>query len=199
MSRRSSSTRLATCEMCGREVPESSIQKVFVEGTILAVCPSCAFKIAKRRHIAPQVPVIPQSAQPQTSPTPSSRARTMHQPSTHATSYSSQARQRLQRLAESFEVVPDYAERIKKAREKLGWSQRTLAEKVRERESTIKRIEAGKLKPTIDLAKRLEEVLGIKLLEPILPEDVESFRATKKSKYMPTLGEIVSIRGREEE
>ena len=197
MSRRGSSTRLAICEMCGREVPESSIQKVFIEGTILAVCPSCALKLIRRRPTAPQIPVIPQRTQPPLSTTP--RSKPTLQPTHRTTSYSGQTRQRLQRLAESFEVVPDYAERIKRAREKLGWSQRTLAEKVRERESTIKRIESGKLKPTIDLAKRLEEVLGIKLLEPILPEDVESFRASKKSKYMPTLGEIVSIRGREEE
>jgi len=158
------------------------------------LCPSCALKISKkhaREVISEQKhrETRPSTPHPMTGIPPTMRYR-VQQP---------RSRPRISKSLENFDVVPDYAERIKRAREKLGWTTKILAEKVRERETTIKRIEAGRLKPTINLAKRLEEVLGIKLLEPILPEDIEGFRSSKKSRYIPTLGEIVSIRKSEEE
>jgi len=72
-----------------------------------------------------------------------------------------------------------------------------LAEKVKESVTTIKRIESGKLRPTIDLAKRLEEVLRIKLLVPSVEEELGPREAHTK-KYV-TLGEIVAIRGVEQD
>jgi len=183
------------CEMCGREVPVIQARRVYVEGALLTLCPSCALKITKKH--AQEVLTEQRQQYKKVMPRPTiTYPITGLQPTKHKTP---QSRSRPSRTLENFDVVSDYAERIRRAREKLGWSTRVLAEKVRERESTIKRIEAGRLKPTINLAKRLEEVLGIKLLEPILPEDVEGFRSSKKSRYIPTLGEVVSIRKSEEE
>lgn len=92
----------------------------------------------------------------------------------------------------AYEVVSDYAERVRRARERLGWSQKMLAERVRESENVIRRIELGKLKPTIDLARRLERVLGIKLLEPVVEEPETSDR--ERGGFHLTLGDIAEIR-----
>ncbi len=99
-------------------------------------------------------------------------------------------------IDEKLELVEDYAERIRKAREKLGWSQRVLAEKVKVSENVIKRIESGRLRPTIDLARRLEEVLGIKLLVPSVDQELTEAGSTKVKTYV-TLGEILSVRNEE--
>ncbi|RLG73489.1 MAG: TIGR00270 family protein, partial [Thermoprotei archaeon] len=59
-----------------------------------------------------------------------------------------------------------------------------------EKETVIKRIESGKLKPTIELAKKLERILKITLLEPIVSEYIT--RLSPKENL--TLGDIVVLR-----
>jgi len=39
-----------------------------------------------------------------------------------------------------------------------------LAKEIKEKESIMARVESGKLKPTIDLARKLERFFGIKLV-----------------------------------
>lgn len=96
--------------------------------------------------------------------------------------------------SDKLELVEDFAERIKRARETLGWDQRTLALKLKVSENVIKRIESGKLRPTIELARKIEEILKVKLLVPAV-EDLAG--GGKIQKYV-TLGEVVNIRGGEE-
>jgi len=98
---------------------------------------------------------------------------------------------------ERYEVVEDYAERVRTARQRLGMSQRELALKVRVSENVIKRIEAGTLVPTIDLARRLERVLGVKLLEPVVEEEYTSTTSRsrgRREEFYLTLGDIAEIR-----
>ncbi|HIE53589.1 MAG TPA: TIGR00270 family protein, partial [Chromatiaceae bacterium] len=96
---------------------------------------------------------------------------------------------------ESYDVVEDYAERIRRSRERLGWTPATLALKVKEKENVIRRIESGRLKPTIDLALRLERVLKVKLLEPIVDEG--SLRSVTEAKgFELTLGDVANVRKR---
>jgi putative transcription factor len=99
-------------------------------------------------------------------------------------------------VSEKLELVDDFAERIRRAREALGWDQKTLALKLKVSENIVKRLESGKLRPPIDLAKKIEEILNIKILVPAVDEMVSS--RGKVEKYV-TFGEIVSIRGAEEE
>lgn len=64
-------------------------------------------------------------------------------------------------------IVENYGEIIRSARERMGWTRDVLAAMVGEKESTIRRIEAGQLEPTIDLARKLEKVLKVKLIEEL--------------------------------
>jgi putative transcription factor len=63
------------------------------------------------------------------------------------------------------ELVPDYAEFVKSAREKKGLKQEEVAKKVNEPASLIKKIETGKIRPTEKLARKLEVFLGVELFE----------------------------------
>ncbi len=92
---------------------------------------------------------------------------------------------------EGLEVVPDYDERVREARERKGWSQEDLANKIGEKVSVIRRIESGKMEPDVNLARKLERVLEIELLERVSEEDTGSV-GTGGGEL--TLGDVVEIR-----
>jgi putative transcription factor len=89
-------------------------------------------------------------------------------------------------------VVEDYAKRIREARERLGMSRRELGMKVGEHETVIKRIELGRLEPDLELARKLEKVLGIELVKKLEYEEVES--VSKPPSTELTLGDIAVLR-----
>ena len=70
---------------------------------------------------------------------------------------------RKQRGKEEEEVVEGYGEAIRKARESLTFSTKVLAERINEKESTLIRVEKEKTLPNVELTKKLEKELGIKL------------------------------------
>jgi len=74
-----------------------------------------------------------------------------------------------------YEYIDDLGEVVRKGREKLGLSQAELANLVKTKETIIKKIEQGEFNPPIDLAKRLEKVLKI----PLLQASVEEKKAVK--------------------
>ena len=61
-------------------------------------------------------------------------------------------------------IVEDYSKLIKDKREKMGLKQEELAKKLNLKESIIHKIEIGDLEPSIELSKRLENFLRIKLI-----------------------------------
>lgn len=71
------------------------------------------------------------------------------------------------------EVLEDYNNVIRLAREKLGWSRENLGEKVNEKVSVISRIEMGRMVPDIKLAKKLEKILGVTLIEEVENENLD--------------------------
>jgi len=174
-------SNIVYCEMCGRPIERRISKIVFIEGAKLVLCPACYAKMGKRSisaEIKEYAPTLKRRLTPQ---------------STAFTRRSSPRRSRNVEL-DNYEVVPDFAERVRTARERLGWSQRTLAESVRESENVIKRIESGRLVPSIDLAKKLEKVLGIRLLEPIVEFESLFTSQTRQRIKELTLGDIVRIR-----
>ena len=91
------------------------------------------------------------------------------------------------------DVVADYDKLVREGRAKLGLKQEEIAKKINEPESLISRIESGKVAPSEKVARKLEKLFKIKLLEEAkqvaFEEKREPMRAT-------TLGDIVKIRKR---
>ena len=88
-------------------------------------------------------------------------------------------------------IVENYAEIIKNKREAMGLSQKDFAKKINEKESTIHHIETGTLEPSLSLTKKLESILGIKLVE----EHEEKHELIKKSKEEGfTFGDFIKVK-----
>lgn len=165
------------CEMCGRELDQREAKRAIVEGSLLVLCPTCYSRLSKQSAV--------KEVRVNAKPAFSGLKR-------RGTSIDVQGSSRRIRIDE-YEVVEDYAIRVKKAREKLGWTQEVLAQKIGENVNTVKRIEAGKLKPSIELARKLERVLGIKLLEPVVDETGGGVSGAREE--FLTIGDIISTAG----
>ena len=99
--------------------------------------------------------------------------------------------QPVRRQETELDLVVDYDQRIKSAREKRGWRTEELAKQLNEKESFLKRIEEGRARPNELLARSLEKTLGIELLEET---DISSAPASPSSKKETTLGDIVIVK-----
>lgn len=131
------------CEVCGREV-ERTI-KVLIEGTAVEACSSCS-RFGKRIVATPKGP-----------------------------RYSSYQKKRpMYRLVKPrTDIVEDYHDRIRIARERSGLTQEELGKHINEKASVINRLEARHMPPDEKLAKKLEKVLDISLFEVIRDNKVE--------------------------
>jgi putative transcription factor len=92
---------------------------------------------------------------------------------------------------ESDEILEDYARIIHGARERAGLPLSVVAERIKEKESYLHAIEGGRLVPTIEVARKLEKELGIKLVEKSAPSIAASGAAGTRSFTPPTLGDMV--------
>ena len=165
------------CEMCGETI-RGIAKLVRVEGAELQVCGRCekygtAVQQPKRTDIRRTAPAAgPSVKQAPPSPGTAYRKRDMFD------------------YMEG-EIVEDYATRIRHAREEKGLSQKDLALQMMERELLVKKIEKGELVPEEDVRRKLEKVLGIRLLESAA---TESEKKTKADVLAPTLGDVTVIR-----
>lgn len=91
-------------------------------------------------------------------------------------------------------IVSDYNSIIKKKREELGITQEELAIKIAERESIINKVEAGQMEPSISLAKKLEKLLEVKLIEVF--EDKGGALSTKTKTAEFTIGDSIILKRR---
>lgn len=89
-------------------------------------------------------------------------------------------------------VVSGYSNIIRKAREKLGLSQKDFAKKISEKESIVHKMETGHFAPSLKIAKKLEKMLNVKLIEET-GEANESYSAPKKEESL-TLGDVVKLK-----
>ena len=64
-------------------------------------------------------------------------------------------------------IVDNYSKLVKDAREKLCLTHKELSQKVAERESVLSKIETGNMTPDLALARKLQRVLNIKLIEKV--------------------------------
>lgn len=87
------------------------------------------------------------------------------------------------------ELVSDWNNLIKKAREKKGLSREELGFKIGERTVTISKIENGDLRPSDKTIEKLEKELGITLFEDI--EKVPSYATGSHPDSGLTLGDFI--------
>jgi putative transcription factor len=89
------------------------------------------------------------------------------------------------------DIVENYGRIIHAAREKISLPLKVLAEKIQERESYLEKIEAGKLLPSINVARKLEKELAIRLVEK---SRIEHVRSSKSDFKGPTLGDMIEVK-----
>ena len=96
---------------------------------------------------------------------------------------------------DDFEITPDYAKKIRNKRNSLGLNQDQFAQKLNEKPSLLRRIEAGKAEPTIKLAKKIEDIYKIKILKKTdeIEANVQNNKFMKKSTGT-SLGDIAFIK-----
>ena len=92
-------------------------------------------------------------------------------------------------------IVANFGAKIKKAREKFGLTQQEFAIKISEKESIVHKLETELMEPNVDLARKLEKILHITLVEQIEEGDDEGVLPGKKAGSEGfTLGDIMRAR-----
>ena len=159
------------CEICGKPVPENNPIRAKIEGSVVVVCKECS-KLGKIQKAPPK-------------PKFRKQEKNKRPKSTRNKSYS-------RNDEPSDELIEDFNNEVRKAREAKNWSREDLGKKINERVSVITRIETGKMTPDIKLTKKLEKALGITLLEKIENVDLNQF--INNSSGERTLGNIMKIK-----
>ncbi len=162
------------CPICGGIIWGKG-HRVLLEGAKITVCHNCAQHGTKVHK----------------TPTPIKTKSLYHQKATRTPRKKNYKND----IVENLEIVQEYAKKIRDIRSKLKLNQDQFAQKMNEKPSLIRRIESGKVKPTIKLAKKIEKIYDIKLLKKI--DDSESIthenKFIKKSKGA-SLGDIAFIK-----
>ena len=160
------------CEVCGRKIHSEPVRAV-IEGATLTVCIECS---KHGRVILHEEPSFSQ---------PSSTKSTVHIPVI-------MKKPPIAQVQLTQEVVEDYANKIRGAREKLGLSHEELGKKLNEKASLLRHIETGKVAPNNQLANKLEHALKIKLLVPVSDEKIKTTLPKVASEGL-TLGDLIEF------
>ncbi|MEM3326637.1 MAG: multiprotein bridging factor aMBF1 [Thermoproteus sp.] len=155
------------CDICGAPI-EGQPYVIKLDNAVLHVCRRCAATYGA-------VPITEQQQQKRASPPPPRRV----QPPPP------------RRAVERYEVVEEYAEVIRRARESLGLSREALASYIGVKESILRRIESGQLVPDVQLARKLERALGVKVLVPT--QQAEEGTGAPARREL-TLGDVAEVR-----
>lgn len=90
-------------------------------------------------------------------------------------------------------IMDDYGQRIRAAREKQGLTQEDFAKRVMVKESLVHKMETGTFEPDIELARKLERLLHIRLVE--VREESETGTARKEDRPAGlTIGDILKLK-----
>ncbi|ADN49441.1 multiprotein bridging factor aMBF1 [Vulcanisaeta distributa] len=171
-----------TCDVCGALI-EGEPVIVEIDGAVLTLCQRCARKYTNVKGVK----VIRGPSQVQATQQPVSVIK--YESRRGVTYRVSKPRVNV----DKYEVVENYAELIREARESLGMSRDVLAKVIGVKESILRRIEDGQLIPDVELARKLEKALGISLLREAEDVGYETQKPVSKSL---TLGDVVTLRER---
>ena len=156
------------CEICGKSI-EGRPLRTKIDGSVMEVCEDCS-KFGKIQKTPPKPRSIVRKK-------PKQQTKNIQQ---------------RRRDEPTEELIENYNTIIRKKREEKKWSREDLGNKINEKVSVINRLESGKMVPDIRLAKKLENILKITLIEKIDDIDLEAFK--NSSSNGPTLGDIVKIK-----
>lgn len=159
------------CEMCSAQ---NATLKIDVEGSRLNVCEKCSKygRIISRITQAPlAVGKKKGNAFKEEAPVPKKKT-------------------------ESVQIIkPDFAKTVKTAREKTGLTQEEFSKRINERESVIHNVESGRMKPDLELARKLERALKISLVDTVEVEPgVQDEHEKKRGPGGLTIGDLISIK-----
>jgi len=138
------------CEVCGREIIGPAYL-ARIEGAELVVCSDCvayatSYRRLRRGELARRDVAQARVQRPTRPKRPRPPSGTRVEQATR------------------LELVEDFGQKVRAAREARGLTQEELGKMIGEKASVISRIEAGKMEPDIVLARKLEHALGLKLL-----------------------------------
>jgi len=150
------------CELCGKEIRGCRI--AIVDGAKMRVCPDC-LRYAENYQ------------EPVKTPTQVTRFLVKKEKKSVAPDIYAKMEK---------ELVSNFADIIKRAREKKGLSREELGFRIGERTVTIQKIENGDLRPSDKMITKLEKELGITLLE-----DVQKMPTSIKKSPGLTLGDFI--------
>ena len=161
------------CEICGTEI-KGLPYKTKIDNSVMITCKECS-KYGKVQH------------QPQ-------KQRNNRNKKHNNNHYRSRRPQKSynKRSEDEFELVDNYQKIIRQAREKKNLTQKKLGEKIYERESVIAHIETGKMVPTPQLARKIEKILNIKIIEKI-ESDEREYQDVRRF-HEATIGDIARIK-----
>ncbi|WP_292466912.1 multiprotein bridging factor aMBF1 [Methanolobus sp.] len=159
------------CEICGSEIRGDSF-KVSIDGSELTVCGRCSQygnATGKRSPVSKKV-------------APVSRGPVLN------TGQRRPPRKTTGMIED--ELVDEYGQAIKEARERKKWTHDQLASKIKEKAALIKKIEREEIVPEDDVRQKIEKTLDIKLTERSGDSDWSGERLNRGT----TLGDIVTIK-----
>ncbi len=142
------------CEICGGRAPR--LRRVVVEGSVMSVCPDCFNTLAKKIPVEEGFPESVGRAQPKVKK-PVARLSTLKPVEKKVVKTEASL---------EMELVENYRDLIKNRMRELGWSEEELGARTGLKASLIRKIESGRIMLSIPDARKMEDVLKIKLLKP---------------------------------
>ena len=161
---------MAFCEMCGKQ----GTTKADVEGVELITCKDCSkYGIIKKSFREPIKKSFTKRFD-KVSPKNNNEIRKKN----------------------SFKLIDSFSSILQKSRQEKGLKQEDFAKFLNERESLVSKWEQGSITPNIEVAKKLERKLGLKLIEKEeeKKEDKDSFKNRLNKEF--TLGDFIKVRKR---
>lgn len=89
------------------------------------------------------------------------------------------------------QLIEDYADKIKNARESKHMTQEELAAKILEKVNILRKVERGELVPEEDLIKKLERALDVKLTEGVAEPESQGRKGESR---VLTLGDLIKVK-----
>ncbi len=169
------------CEMCGKQT--ESLKVALVEGSELEVCSDCE-SFGEVLHEESDDSGNKGSAAAETG---SGSASSSSGRSTSPSSGGGGGGGGRDPLQEMGALAGDYPERVRQAREDMDLTQEEVADRLNEKQSLIRKIERGDMRPDEEVRGKLENTLEVSLTEEVSADDWES----EGSGEGYTLGDIV--------